>query len=95
MELQKNQKMQYRQSLCLAFLTLQGGPNHADQDYDNFSLTVTLSKTEKKGREHKESIVSAVRKSFDDFKDLYVFEFENMRNAKLKEFRDELKDTSR
>lgn len=56
---------------------------------------VTLSKTQKKGREHKEGVVAAVRECFDRYPDMYVFEFENMRNAKLKEFRDELKGSSR
>ena len=90
-----NQRIKCRLSPCMAFLKIQGAHDYADHGYAMSFITVTLSKTEKKGREHKETIVSAVRKSFDDFKDLYVFEFENMRNAKLKEFRDELKDTSR
>lgn len=56
---------------------------------------VTLSKTEKKTRGHKESIVGAVRKCFDDYKEVYVFEFDNMRNTKFKELREQLNATSR
>ncbi|XP_002967001.2 mRNA turnover protein 4 homolog [Selaginella moellendorffii] len=56
---------------------------------------VTLSKTKKKGREHKESIVTAVRKASEEFRELYVFSFENMRNGKFKALRDELKSSTR
>lgn len=56
---------------------------------------VTLSKTKKKGREHKESLVRTVRQCIDDYSSLYIFSFENMRNTKFKEFRDQLKDSSR
>uniref|UniRef100_A0A0C9QLV3 Ribosome assembly factor mrt4 n=1 Tax=Wollemia nobilis TaxID=56998 RepID=A0A0C9QLV3_9CONI len=56
---------------------------------------VTLSKTQRKGREHKESIVSAVRQASEDYISMYVFSFENMRNSKFKELRDELKGSSR
>lgn len=56
---------------------------------------VTLSKTEKKTRGHKESIVAAVRQCFDEYREMYVFEFENMRNSKFKELREELKSSSR
>ncbi|XP_058752342.1 uncharacterized protein LOC131625505 [Vicia villosa] len=56
---------------------------------------VTLSKTTKKGRGHKEVIVNAIRDAAENYNSVYVFSFENMRNKKLKEFRDELKATSR
>eukprot|EP00250_Pteridium_aquilinum_P005509 c15590_g1_i1 orf=122-814(+) len=56
---------------------------------------VTLSKTKKKGRESKESLVKTVRQCLDDYSTLYIFAFENMRNIKFKEFRDSLKDSSR
>ncbi|KAF3786959.1 mRNA turnover protein [Nymphaea thermarum] len=56
---------------------------------------VTLSKTKKKGRDHKESIVSAIREAAESYSSAYVFTFENMRNLKFKEFRDQLKTTSR
>ncbi|KAK6945573.1 Ribosomal protein L10P [Dillenia turbinata] len=56
---------------------------------------VTLSKTRKKGREYKESLVNLIRQSVEDYNSLYVFTFENMRNLKFKEFRERLKSSSR
>lgn len=56
---------------------------------------VTLSKTKKKGREHKESIVNQVRQALEDYISVYVFSFENMRNVKFKDLRDRLKGRSR
>ncbi|MBA0760291.1 hypothetical protein Gotri_023045, partial [Gossypium trilobum] len=55
----------------------------------------SLSKTKKKGKEHKESIVNAIREAAEDYNSIYVFSFENMRNLKFKEFREKLKPTSR
>ncbi|KAL6964354.1 hypothetical protein U1Q18_035409 [Sarracenia purpurea var. burkii] len=57
--------------------------------------TVTLSKTKKKGREHKETIVSSIREAVEKYNSAYVFTFENMRNLKFKEFREQLKSSSR
>lgn len=56
---------------------------------------MTLSKTKKKGREHKENVVNAIRESVEKYDSVYVFTFENMRNLKFKEFRDQLKSSSR
>ncbi|KAI3927495.1 hypothetical protein MKW92_026496 [Papaver armeniacum] len=56
---------------------------------------VTLSKTKKKGREHKEGIVETIRKAVENYNSIYVFSFENMRNLKFKEFREKLKSSSR
>ncbi|KAJ6980437.1 acidic ribosomal protein P0 [Populus alba x Populus x berolinensis] len=56
---------------------------------------VTLSKTKKKGREHKESIVNSIRDAVEKYNSIYVFSFENMRNLKFKEFREQHKLTSR
>ncbi|GJP39031.1 hypothetical protein CLOM_g23424 [Closterium sp. NIES-68] len=56
---------------------------------------VTLSRVTKKGREQKESLVEAVRAAVEEYSDVYVFEFDNMRNTKLKELRDELKGSCR
>lgn len=55
---------------------------------------VTLSKTKKKGKEHKEAIVDSIRNAVENYKSIYVFSFENMRNLKFKEFREQIK-TSR
>ncbi|KAK2978790.1 hypothetical protein RJ640_002572 [Escallonia rubra] len=57
--------------------------------------TVTLSKTKKKGREQKENIVNLIRDAVESYNSVYVFNFENMRNLKFKEFRDQLRSTSR
>ncbi|KAA8545540.1 hypothetical protein F0562_020324 [Nyssa sinensis] len=57
--------------------------------------TVTLSKTKKKGRDHKESIVNSIREAVEKYGSAYVFSFENMRNLKFKEFREQLKSSSR
>ncbi|GER24699.1 ribosomal protein L10 family protein [Striga asiatica] len=56
---------------------------------------VTLSKTKKKGREHKENVVSSIRDAAEKYESAYVFSFENMRNLKFKEFRERLKSSSR
>ncbi|KAL0384543.1 UNVERIFIED_CONTAM: turnover protein 4 [Sesamum radiatum] len=55
---------------------------------------VTLSKTKKKGREHKENVVNSIRDAAEKYDSVYVFSFENMRNLKFKEFRDQLKSSS-
>ncbi|MCO5557954.1 hypothetical protein L7F22_011528 [Adiantum nelumboides] len=60
----------------------------------NFAV-VTLSKTKKKGRGSKESLVKTVRECLEEYSSLYIFAFENMRNTKFKEFRDSLKSSSR
>ncbi|KAI4318486.1 hypothetical protein MLD38_032184 [Melastoma candidum] len=56
---------------------------------------VTLSKTKKKGRGQKESQVNSIRGAIDSYSSVYVFSFENMRNLKFKEFREQLKSSSR
>lgn len=60
-----------------------------------YCVAVTLSKTKKKGKEHKESLVKSVRDSLDEYMSLYIFSFENMRNTKFKEFKEKLKSSSR
>ncbi|CAO2831379.1 unnamed protein product [Amaranthus hypochondriacus] len=56
---------------------------------------VTLSKTKKKGREHKEAIVNSIREAAEKYSSVYVFAFENMRNLKFKKFRDSLRTSGR
>ncbi|XP_027367602.1 mRNA turnover protein 4 homolog [Abrus precatorius] len=56
---------------------------------------VTLSKTKKKGRDHKEAIVNAIKEAAEKYSSVYVFSFENMRNQKFKQFREQLKSSSR
>ncbi|XP_013596518.1 PREDICTED: mRNA turnover protein 4 homolog isoform X2 [Brassica oleracea var. oleracea] len=56
---------------------------------------VTLSKTKKKGREHKECIVNGIREAVEKYSSVYVFSFENMRNIKFKEFRQQFRHNGR
>ncbi|KAL0698850.1 hypothetical protein Bca4012_054972 [Brassica carinata] len=56
---------------------------------------VTLSKTKKKGREHKEGIVNGIREAVEKYSSVYVFSFENMRNIKFKEFRQQFRHNGR
>ena len=58
-------------------------------------IAVTLSKTKKRGKEQKESLVTLVRGCLDEYTALYIFSFENMRNSLFKEFKDKLKTSSR
>ncbi|KAL5724378.1 hypothetical protein ACHQM5_007649 [Ranunculus cassubicifolius] len=44
---------------------------------------VTLSKTKKKGREHKEVIVNSIRDAVENYNSIYVFSYQNMRNLKF------------
>jgi mRNA turnover protein 4 len=52
--------------------------------------TVTLSKTQKKGRDRKSSIIDEVRGCCDTYRTVYAFDADNMRNAALKEVRAKL-----
>lgn len=63
--------------------------------YGSYMGAVTLSKTKKKGKEQKESLVKKVRDSLEQYTSLFIFSFENMRNIKFKEFKDKLNSTSR
>ena len=54
---------------------------------------VTLSKTQKKGRVRKESLMEEVRACVDQYQSLYVFTATNMRNAALKDVRASLKSS--
>ncbi|CAG7901789.1 unnamed protein product [Brassica rapa] len=58
-------------------------------------VAVTLSKTKKKGREHKECIVNGIREAVEKYSSVYVFSFENMRNIKFKEFRQQFRHNGR
>ncbi|EOA37073.1 hypothetical protein CARUB_v10010201mg [Capsella rubella] len=56
---------------------------------------VTLSKTKKKGKEHKECIINGIREAVEKYSSVYVFSFENMRNIKFNEFRQQFKHNGR
>lgn len=52
---------------------------------------ISLTKTDKKGLALKQKIVEDVRNCVEKYKSIYLFTFENMRNEKMKEVREEWK----
>jgi len=57
---------------------------------------VTLSKTKKKpGLERKGKVVAEIKDAIDKYSSVYVFTYDNMRNQKLKDLREQLKSSSR
>lgn len=54
-----------------------------------------MTKTNKKGRELKQGIVSEVRKCVDEYPSVYVFSFVNLRSKLLKEVRMDFRKDSR
>lgn len=56
---------------------------------------VSLTKTNKKGRELKQGIVTEVRKCVDEYPTVYVFSFVNLRSKLLKEVRMDFRKDSR
>lgn len=57
------------------------------------SRLVTLSKTQKKGKELSQRLYSNVRESLDRYQTCFVFSVENMRNTFLKDVRTDLADS--
>jgi len=56
---------------------------------------VSLTKVKKKTKEWKEGLITLVHECVDKYERAYVFKYMNMRNARLKELREELQDSSR
>lgn len=54
---------------------------------------MTLSKTVKKGLERKQSLRDEVVKAVEKYENIFVFSVQNMRNAKLKDVRNDWKDS--
>ncbi|ORZ16869.1 ribosomal protein L10-domain-containing protein [Absidia repens] len=59
------------------------------------STVVSLTKTDKKGHEGKEKLIEQIHDSVDRYEYIWVFAVKDMRNAFLKEVRNELKASSR
>lgn len=56
-------------------------------------LTVSLTKTDAKGKDLKKKLVEVLRGSVDEYKGVYVMSFENMRAAKFREIRMDWKES--
>jgi mRNA turnover protein 4 len=54
-----------------------------------------LTKTEKHGKEHKESLINQLHEACDAYNHIYTFKVSNMRNVFLKEIREEWKGKGR
>ncbi|ORZ01885.1 ribosomal protein L10-domain-containing protein [Absidia repens] len=59
------------------------------------STVVSLTKTDKKGHEGKEKLIEQIHECVDRYEYIWVFAVKDMRNAFLKEVRNELKSSSR
>ncbi|WZZ16571.1 hypothetical protein YC2023_109660 [Brassica napus] len=66
-----------------------------DRPGQELSLFLHSFMTKKKGREHKEIIVNGIREAVEKHTSVYVFSFENMRNIKFKEFRNQFRHNGR
>lgn len=68
---------------------------HLTSAYHNISvnrycfISVSLTKTKKKGLGCKQQLVDEIRRCVEDYKRIFVFSVQNMRNAKLKDLRTE------
>eukprot|EP01104_Vermistella_antarctica_P005473 TRINITY_DN15_c1_g1_i1.p1 TRINITY_DN15_c1_g1~~TRINITY_DN15_c1_g1_i1.p1 ORF type:complete len:228 (+),score=83.70 TRINITY_DN15_c1_g1_i1:25-684(+) len=55
------------------------------------NVKVTLSQTGKRGRQGKEQLVEKIHEALDEYKNVFVFTTNHMRNAKLKQVREDWK----
>ena len=54
---------------------------------------MSLTKTDAKGRDLKKKLVEVLRGAVDEYKGIYVLNFENMRAAKFREIRMDWKES--
>uniref|UniRef100_A0A224Z4T2 Ribosome assembly factor mrt4 n=1 Tax=Rhipicephalus zambeziensis TaxID=60191 RepID=A0A224Z4T2_9ACAR len=54
---------------------------------------VSLTRTKKKGLDHKRDLIQEVRDAFEKYDKVFVYSVSNMRNSKLKDVRQEWKDS--
>ncbi|KDQ15022.1 hypothetical protein BOTBODRAFT_65689 [Botryobasidium botryosum FD-172 SS1] len=59
------------------------------------SKVVSLTKTDKKGREHKAEMITQIQANADKWQHVWVFSVGNMRNSALKDVRERWKGTGR
>lgn len=59
----------------------------------NRHALVSLTQTKEKGREHKDAVVNKIREAVDNFKFIYVLQFDNMRTNAFKDLRAQLTDS--
>ncbi|KAK8792056.1 hypothetical protein WA158_005433 [Blastocystis sp. Blastoise] len=57
------------------------------------SRVVSLTKTDKKGKELKDDLVNKIRAAVDEYSSVYVFDFFNMRSNAFKELRAQFADS--
>jgi hypothetical protein len=58
-----------------------------------FIRVVSLTKTDAKGKDLKKKLVEVLRAAVDEYKGIYVMNFENMRAAKFREIRMDWKES--
>jgi mRNA turnover protein 4 len=58
-------------------------------------FAVPLTKTKSDRKEHKSTVIETIRQYVDEYKNLFVISFENLRSIKLKELRRAWCDDSR
>lgn len=66
---------------------------HVGRRFDSLlKFSVSLTQTKQKGKEHKNTLVNTIRENVDNFKSVYVLEFDNLRTNAFKDLRLQLSD---
>jgi mRNA turnover protein 4 len=61
--------------------------------FNHSTYLVSLTKTDAKGKDLKKKLVEVLREAVDEYKGIYVMNFENMRAAKFREIRMDWKES--